>query len=212
MSAKMGAVAPLLLLSVMVSGCLGRARYPEYYALAIAPAAGSPTGAPASPATVAVCRFETPGYLRQGRVVYREGPDRVGFYEYDRWAEEPGTTVTAAMVEALRNARLFAAVVDMDSQSRPDYLLTGRLERLDELDYGGTVQVEVQISASLTNLRTGDILWTGEAEEIKGVEERDMNAVIAQMSDAVQRSIRLLVGRMGQHFSQAELNARGSQQ
>ena len=44
-------------------------------------------------------------------------------------------------------------------------LLTGRLERLDEIDYGGGVRVEARLSAELTNLRTGIIAWTGSASE-----------------------------------------------
>jgi len=56
---------------------------------------------------VAVCRFETSSYLREGRIVYRENPEESGFYEYHRWAAEPAETITAAMIDALRSLRFF---------------------------------------------------------------------------------------------------------
>src|SRR5262249_61630375 len=87
--------------------------------------------------SVAVRKFETAASLRQGRMAYRESPNEVGFYEYDRWAADPSATVTTAFIEALRSSGLFSRAESYDGHDKPDYLLTGRLERLDEIDYGG---------------------------------------------------------------------------
>src|SRR2546422_2970065 len=87
------------------------------------------------PIALAVRRFETPAYLRQGRIVYRETPEAVDFYEYHCWAAETGPTVTTALIDSIRSARLFSFVKPYDGEDKPDYLLTGRLERLDEVDY-----------------------------------------------------------------------------
>src|SRR5262249_4799871 len=94
----------------------------------------APKGAPMA-GVVSVRRFETPAYLRQGRIVYRETPEAVDFYEYHRWAAEPGPTVTAGVIDSIRSANLFSFVKPYDGQDKPEYLMTGRLERLDEIDY-----------------------------------------------------------------------------
>ena len=148
-------------LTLLIAGC--GVRYPKYYTLSIAPALKEDVSSVPRPVTLAVRRFETPAYLRQGRIVYTQTPGEIGFYEYRRWAVDPGAVVTTAMVESLRSGHLFSAVAPYDGQDRSDYLLTGRLEKLDEIDYGGGVRVEAKVSAELANLRTGSIVWTGDA-------------------------------------------------
>jgi uncharacterized lipoprotein YmbA len=155
-----------------------------------------------------VRQFETPAYLRQGRIVYSEAPGEVGFYDYHRWAVDPGAAVTTAMVEALRSGRLFSTVARYDGHDRSDLLMTGRLEKLDEIDYGGEVRVEAKLSAELTNLRTGAIVWTGDAFQISRVERPDVNSVVAEMSHVLQESMDQLLTSMQQQVSRTEIAAR----
>lgn len=168
--------------ALLMAGCAGRVRYPKYYTLEIAPALQPASGNARMPAAVAVRRFETPAYLRQGRIVYREAPEAVDFYEYHRWAADPGPTVTSAMIESMRTARLFAFVKPFDGDEKPDYLMTGRLQKLDEVDYGGAVRVEAKVSAELVDARTGMIVWAGDAMAALNVESSNVNAVVAAMS------------------------------
>jgi uncharacterized lipoprotein YmbA len=180
--------------SLLISGC-GGTRFPNYYTLAIAPALTADASTTHPPMTVAVQQFETPAYLRQGRIVYSKAPGDIGFYEYHRWAVDPGAAVTTAVVESLRSERLFSVAAPYNGQQSVDYLLSGRLEKLEEVDYGGGVRVEAKLSAELMNLRTGSIVWTGDAAETSRVEGHDVNAVVAEMSHALQSSIdRLLAG------------------
>lgn len=202
------AIAAVCTFTLLICGCFGKTRYPSYYTLSIAPALKSDPGRTRQPATVAVRRFETPAYLRQGRIVYREAPDQIGFYEYHRWAVEPGMTVTTAVVESLRSNRVFSFVEPYDGQTRPDYLLTGRLQRLDEIDYGGGVKVETKLSAELTNLRTGAVVWTGDAAGTSKVDNRDVRSVVAEMNRAVQGSIDQLLTSMEQHVAGTEISSR----
>jgi len=190
---------------LLISGCAGKIRYPNYYALSIPPAPQADPLASRQSATLAVRRFETPAYLRQGRIVYRENPDQIGFYEYHRWAADPGATVTTAVIDSLRCSHLFTSVAPYASDERPDYLLTGRLERLEEIDYGGGgVRVEARLSAELTDLRTGAIVWTGDASATSKVDQRNMNSVVSEMSAAVQESTQHLLAGMKEKVSTAE--------
>jgi len=186
--AGLGGCAVMLLLA----GC-GRIRYPNYYALELPPTPVPAVREPRFPGTVAVLRFETPAYLRQGRIVYRQAPEEIGFYDYHRWAADPAETVTAAMIDSLRSSRLFSFAKRYDGQGKPDYLMVGRLERLDEIDYGGGVRVDARLSAELMNLQTGATLWTGEADETQGLDARNVNSVVAEMSKVVQKGIDRLV-------------------
>jgi ABC-type uncharacterized transport system auxiliary subunit len=202
------AAATLCTLMLLISGCMGRVRYPTYYTLSTAPTIKPDPTSPRWNAAVAVRRFQTPAYLRQGRIVYRESPDQIGFYDYHRWAADPAVTVTTAFIDSLRSANTFTTVAPYDGQDRPDFLITGRLEKLDEIDYGSGVTVEARLSAVLTNLRTGAIVWSGDAAETSIVDKRDVNSVVAQMSRAVQGSINRLMDNMEQQIPGAEISAR----
>jgi hypothetical protein len=95
---------------------------------------------------------------------------------------------------------LFSFIKPYDGHGRQDYLLNGRLERLDEIDYGGGVRVEAKLSADLINLETGATVWTGETAETLRVETHDVNSVVVEMSHAVQKSVDRLVASLDQQL------------
>jgi uncharacterized lipoprotein YmbA len=187
----------VLTMALFIASC-GGGRRPHYYALEIPPAPDRTLSAPRFTGTVAVCRFETPSYLRQGRIVYRQTPEEVGFYEYHRWASEPADAVTTAMIDALRSSQLFSFVKRYDGHNEQDYVIVGRLERLEEIDYGGPVRVEGKISAELVNVRTGATEWTGDVSQTLNVENRSLDSVVTTMNRAVQKSINQLVSSLDQ--------------
>ena len=181
--------------TLLMASCGGKVLRPHYYALEIPPAPAQAVSDARLPGTVAVRRFETPGYLRQGRIVYRPTPEEIGFYEYHRWAADPAETVTTTVIDSLRSTRVFSRVKRYDGQNQQDYLMVGRLERLEEIDYGGPIRVEAKVSAELVNLRTGATEWTGNSSEASRVDNRNINSVVVAMNRAVQNSIdRLVVG------------------
>jgi hypothetical protein len=71
------------------------------------------------------------------------------------WAVDPREFATNAVAERLRASGNFAQVKLYDGRSDIDYVLSGRLEKLEEIHYEGGVKVEVAISAQMTNLASG---------------------------------------------------------
>ena len=72
--------------------------------------------------------------------------------------------------------------------------------KLEEIDYNGGVQVEARLSAELVNLRTGAVVWTGDAAETASVDTRDVNLVVAQMSPAIQKCLDRMVAGLAQQL------------
>ena len=190
-------------LTLLIASC-GGGRRPHYYALEIPPAPGRAVRDPRFPGTVAVCRFETPSYLRQGRIIYRETPEEVGFYEYHRWAADPAETVTTAMIDALRSSRQFSFVKRCDGHNQQDYLLVGRIERLEEIDFDGPVRVKAQITAELVNVQTGSTEWTGDAPTTLNVENRSLDSVVTAMNRAIQNDIDRLIASLNQQIARGK--------
>jgi len=195
-------------MGLLIAGCAGRVKYPKYYTLNIVSPLQPASDSPRLPMAVSVRRFETPAYLRQGRIVYREAPEAVDFYEYHRWAADPGPTVTTGMIASLRAARLFSFVKQYDGEDRPDYLMTGRLDKLDEVDYGGAVRVEAKLSAELLDVRSGATVWAGDAIATLNVESSNVNSVVAAMSRAIQINTDRLVCDMTTQLAASDVAKR----
>jgi ABC-type uncharacterized transport system auxiliary subunit len=188
---RLTAVALVLAISFAFVGCMGgKVKYPAYYTLQVPPPPDPPATARTS---LAVREFRSPGYLHQGAIVYRVSPEQIGFYDYHRWAMDPREFVTSAVIERLRASGAFGNVKLYDGRSDVDYILSGRLEKLEELDYGGGVRVEVAVSAQITNLKTGTTVWTNAVDEIEKVEQRSVPGVVSAINRAMERSIAKLV-------------------
>ena len=183
----------LATLTILV-GC-GRVRYPQYYTLNL-PAPPDPPPAENVHAAVAVREFRAPAYLKQGAIVYKPSPEQISFYAYHRWAINPCEFVTNSVIEQLRASGDFVRVKPYDGRSDTQYVLSGRLERLEEIDYAGGVKVEVAISAQMTNLATGLTVWTNTVSEVGDVNKRDVPAVVSEMNRTMELAIKKLLSPM----------------
>src|ERR1700678_1955765 len=177
---------------VILTGCAGRVRNANYYTLNL-PAPPDPPAAEKAHASLAIREFRASNYLRQGAIVYKTSPEQIGFYAYHRWAVDPRDFVTNAITERLRASGAFAHVQAYNGSRDAGYVLSGRLENLEELDYQGGVKVQVAISAEMTNIATGAIVWSNAVSEIGDVNKHDVAAVVAEMNRTMQRAVKKLV-------------------
>jgi ABC-type uncharacterized transport system auxiliary subunit len=180
---------------VILTSCAGRVRYPNYYTLNL-PAPPDPPPAENAHAAVAIREFRAPAYLKQGAIVYKPSPEQVSFYAYHRWAMNPCEFVTNSVIERLRASGDFARVKPYDGRPDTEYVLSGRLEKLEEIDYEGGVKVEVAISAQMTNLATGATVWTNTVSEVGAVSKGDVPAVVSEMNRTMERAIEKLLSPM----------------
>jgi ABC-type uncharacterized transport system auxiliary subunit len=179
---------------VILVGC-GGVRYPRYYTLNL-PAPPDPPASENVHATVAVREFRAPTYLRQGAIAYKTSPEQIGFYAYHRWATDPREAVTNAVIDRLRASGAFAFVKAYDGRPGASYVLSGRLEKLDEFDYEGDVKVEVALSVQMTRIATGAVVWSNAVSEVGDVNKRDVPAVVSEMNDTMERAIKELLSPM----------------
>jgi ABC-type uncharacterized transport system auxiliary subunit len=184
-------IAIVLKALVILSGCAA-VKYPTYYTLHVPP----PPDPPAQEnlhASLAVREFRSPAYLRQGAIVYKTSAEQIGFYTYHRWATDPRDFVTNAVVDRLSASRTFTQVKPYDGRADINYVLSGRLEKFEEIDYDGGIKVEVALSAQMVQLSTGATVWTNSVSEVGQVDKRDVPAVVSEMSSTMERAIEKLL-------------------
>jgi len=182
------AVPFVLAALIILVGCGGAVKYPNYYTLHVPP----PPDPPAQEgvrASLAIREFRSPTYLRQGAIVYKTSPEQIGFYNYHRWAVDPREFLTNAVADRVRASGNFTQVKLYDGRPDINYVLSGRLEKLEEIDYEGGVKVEVAISAQMMSLATGDAVWTNAVSEVGTVGQRDVPAVVSEMNRTMERAI-----------------------
>ena len=192
MKNKLIAISFVLTALTTLAGCGGAVKYPNYYALHIPPPPDPPAQEDVR-ASLAVREFRSPTYLHQGAIVYKTSPEQVGFYNYHRWAVDPREVVTNAVTDRLRASGNFTQVKPYDGRSDVDFVLSGRIEKLEEVDYESGVKVEVAITAQMTNLSTGAAVWTNTVDEVGTVAQRDVAAVVSEMNRTMERAIEKLL-------------------
>lgn len=189
---------PLSIALLALGGCAG-IKYPTYYTLNMPnPVSISRAPTPLS-GTVLVQEFGAPAYLRQGPIVYRPQPEQIAFYDFHHWAEDPRKTVTAAMVRDLR--RTFQSAELYEGRGDADYLLTGSLDHLEERDDGRSVSVDVGVSASLKNMKTGAVIWSSTSSKTSAVDQRSVLGVVAAMSRDLSEATGQLVASLRNRLS-----------
>jgi ABC-type uncharacterized transport system auxiliary subunit len=192
MKKKLIAISFVLTALITLAGCGGAVKYPNYYTLHVPPPPDPPLQEGVR-ASLAVREFRSPVYLHQGAIVYKTSPEQIGFYNYHRWAVDPREVVTNAVTDRLRASGHFTQVKPYDGRSDIDYVLSGRIEKLEEIDYDGGVKVEVAISAQMTNVATGEAVWTNTVDEIGAVGQRDVPAIVSEMNQTMERAIERLL-------------------
>lgn len=192
------AFLPAVAAAVLLFGC-GGGKIPQtrYYQLNL-PAAPRPAETLAF--TAVVQPFRASEMLTQDRIVYRPTPEEVGYYEYHRWAEDPRTAVSRGMVAALEAKGTFQTVAPQDGRTKADFLLRGRIERLEEVDYEGGVKVYVTLAAELVDASTARVVWDGEAAENAVVASSNMQTVVESMSDATGKAVNQLAASIDQYI------------
>ncbi len=192
-------LAVVLMGALIIVGC-GSVRYPTTYVLSFPPPV--PRAAPSTGALgqVAISEFQCPEYLCEGRIVYRSSPEEVGFYEYHRWAMNPRQAITQYLAEGLRAQSLFNSVAVHERGSEADYMLSGSIDRFEEVDQGRDVRVVCTISAQLLDTRARSVLWSRTASETVRVEKRDIRGVVSSLSAAARIAADRLLTSMSEEL------------
>jgi len=185
-------LALTLAVVTILTGCGGKIRYPAYYTLNL-PAPPDPPAKESVRNSIAVREFQAPSYLRQGPIVYRSTPEEIGFYEYHRWAVDPRTLVTGAVVDHLRASGQYSTVSMYNGHADNDFIFSGKLEKLEEADYQAGIKVDVAISAQIISIKSGATVWSNSVSEVGTVSQRNVPAVVSEMNRTLDLAINKLL-------------------
>jgi len=176
-----------LCLLLPLAGCFGGAYQPDVF-YAIDPAPVIERAAAPSEHTLGVRAIDAPIMLRRP-MVYRDGAYTLKAYDGALWADEPARIVSLELVDALRQSNRFADVAPATVMRMPDYILTGSLQRFEEVRDGGSVSAACAVRIDVRDRDTGALLYGATLEASVPFDGIGHEAYAAAMSQAVAQVI-----------------------
>jgi ABC-type uncharacterized transport system auxiliary subunit len=194
------ALATALALVVgVLTGC-GAARPSKYYQLTVPANAASVEKADAVPVTLLLGGLMTSHLYREDRIVYGNGPEQLGTYEFERWAEPPAELIQGVLLRQLRGSGRYRAVYYRRSNMKGDYALRGRLYDFKELS-GPQLSARVTLELEMRDLNTGGTVWTHYYTHDEPVSGKDVSSIVAALDRNVQRAVAEVVASLDQYFA-----------
>lgn len=146
---RMSRPAATLALALVLAAC-AQPEVPtdSYYRLQVALPA--PAAAPLLKGTIEVNRFVADGLVAGRPIVYTapDQPHRVREYNYHFWIEPPTVLLRDQLVAFLRAGRIAETVTTPEVRVPADYVLTGRIIRLEKIESAapkGVLELELGI-------------------------------------------------------------------
>lgn len=197
-SAVLGAMSALVL-----SGC-GAARPMHYYQLSV-PANMTQAQPNPSGASLALVPLLSSNIYRDDRIVYSEGPEEMGTYEYQRWTEPPAAMIDEVLLRELRASGHFREVVTQRSASHADFVLRGRLYDFKEVS-GSPLLARVTLEWELFDSKSGAMVLSHHYGHDEPVASKDVPAMVAALDRNVQSAVNEMKASLDQYFATASTN------
>ena len=124
--------------------------------------------------------------IRDSPIVYgmADRPYELHEYHYHFWTEPPPTMLRDQLVDYLRAAKVTTMVVTPEMRVEPDYVLAGRIKRLEKIN-GSPPRAVVELELALRRTANDELLFLG----TYGVEAKagadTVAAAVAAFNDAL---------------------------
>ena len=192
-------VAAVALGLFLLGGC-GAARPVKYYQLTIPQAAASVEKSDGIPVTLLLGEIQTSHLYREDRIVFGNGPEQLGTYEYQRWAEPPAEMIMEVLLRELRMTGHYRAVHSRRSSVKGDFALRGRLYDFKELS-GGPMSTRVSMEFEMRDLKTGATVWTHYYTNDEPGGGKDVPNVVGALDRSVQKGVKEVIDSLDQYFA-----------
>ena len=199
LSARIGCLAVFLLIAGSLTGC-GAARAVKYYQLTVPTDAGDVEKPGSVPVRLLLGGLVTSHLYREDRIVYGNGPEQLGTYEFQRWAEPPTEMIQEILLRELRATGHYRAVHMRRSNVTGDFAIRGRLYDFKEVE-GGAMSTRVTMEFEMRDLKTGATVWNHYYTHDESASGKDVPAIVAALDKNVQQGVKEFVESLDQYFA-----------
>lgn len=185
-----------LALCAALAGC-AQAPVPADRFYRLLPPAPQVLERPVLPGTLLVKRLSADGLLGQRPILYAESaaPGVLYQYHYHFWADAPPAMLQAVIVQALRAAKVAREVVTPEHGVDAQYVLVGRVRRLEHL-LGDAPAVAVSLELAITSGERDAPLVLSDHDLTIGVADAGVDTAASALSEAVGRILSEFMSRL----------------
>jgi ABC-type uncharacterized transport system auxiliary subunit len=181
------------------SGC-GATRPSRYYELTVPPEPAPIEHPDAVPVSLLLGTLMTSHLYREDRIVFGNGSEEMGTYEYQRWAEPPTEMIEEVLLRELRAGGHYRAVYVRRSNIPGDFAIRGRLYDFKEVE-GKPVSTRLTLELEMRDLKSGATVWSHFYTHDEPAKEKNVPAIVASLDQNVQRAVKEIVASLDQYFA-----------
>lgn len=186
-----------LVMAVVAIGLVACAQPPvpqdHFYRLQVAaPSDSMPQ--PKLDGTLEVARLMADGLIAGRPIVFSEAanPLRVSEYHYHFWTQPPTVMLHDELVAYLRAANVARSITTPELRLEPDYVLTGKIRRLEQVR-GRPSKAAVVIEFALRDRRDDRLMMVETYSEENETDGASVPAAVAALNDALASIYRRFV-------------------
>ncbi len=198
-AARRAVVLAIVLVAGLLSGC-GATRPSKYYQLTVPTDPPAVEKVDAVPVSLLLGGLMTSHLYREDRIVYGNGSEQLGTYEYQRWAEPPAEMIQEILLRELRASGRYRAVHYRRSNMQGDFTLRGHLYDFKEVT-GPQMSARVTLDLEMRDLKSGATVWTHYYTFDEPASGKDVPAVVVALDKNVQRAVKEVVDSLDQYFA-----------
>ena len=153
------------------------------------------------PITLKVSNFAAKPFYQERGIVYREQILEGKRYHYHRWAASPAEMFKDQLVQQLRNSGLFSTVIDKQLFAKADYLLSGEILAIEEVDHGEQWYGRVKIEVSLIDEANQTPVWLKQIEKETPIAKKQPIEVVKSINQSARQCVDEIISGLDQYFS-----------
>jgi len=192
---------------VFNGGCIWSRSNPtrQYYIINYMPQTTIPTGSKRPyDCALHVDRFEVQRIFNRQNIIYRYSPNRIQYYELERWAVRPDYMIRDVVFKHLEASRLTNHVALDFLDIKPDYRLEGTVEALEKYDAGDLFYAHLAMTFKMLRVSDGQQVWTYSFDDRRRVFSGEMVHTVAGLSAIMQANMDVIINQLDTLFLTGE--------
>ena len=149
-------------------------------------------------------RFEVQRIFNRQNIIYRYSPNRIQYYELERWAVRPDYMIRDVVFKHLEASRLTNHVALEFLDIKPDFRLEGTVEALEKYDAGDLFYAHLAMTFKMLRVSDGQQVWTYSFDDRRRVYSGEMVHTVAGLSAILQANMEVIIGQLDSLFLTGE--------
>lgn len=145
--------------------------------------------------TLRIKPFEVNKVYNRHNIVYRKSVHEMFYYNRKFWASKPSDMITDVLANHATETQLFSNII-LELTKRPDYVLTGRILALDELDSEEKWFARVSLILELKDYKTSRTVVSHSFERRKEVKIKDVVYVVRAMGEIIEEEAEIFFNKI----------------